>query len=122
MIEAEAEAEFGGRTVNTVDPLERGCGLATKQAGKIAGGQPAKPGEWPWMAALVSNMANKPFCGGVLITDRHILTAAHCVSILKPREFRVRLGEYDFNKFNETRARDFAVSEIRLHIDFDPIT
>lgn len=102
-----------------IKPETRGCGVSKVQVGKITGGIPAQPGKWPWMAALISNMAHRVFCGGVLITDRHVLTAAHCVTRLKPREFRIRLGEYDFSRLNETRTRDFAVLEVRLHIDFD---
>lgn len=132
MVEAAAEEqnEDGEEALNLIrgskavriSPEERGCGLATKHVGKITGGRPSDPGEWPWMAALINNMNGKAFCGGVLITDRHILTAAHCVTTLKPREFRIRLGEYDFTKHNETKAHDFAVLEIRIHIDFDQIT
>lgn len=57
------------------DPEERGCGVATKSYPKITGGRPADPGEWPWMAALVTSPRDSAFCGGVLITDRHVLTA-----------------------------------------------
>ncbi|KAM0730709.1 Proclotting enzyme [Formica fusca] len=97
----------------------RGCGTTTKTNNKIriAGGQPADPKEWPWMAALLRQGAIQ-FCGGVLITDRHVLTAAHCVYRYKPRDITVRLGEYDFTKSEETRALDFIVSEIRIHRDF----
>lgn len=56
----------------------RGCGTTTKVKIRIAGGQPADPKEWPWMAALLREGAIQ-YCGGVLITDRHVLTAAHCV-------------------------------------------
>lgn len=42
------------------------------------GGKDADPQEWPWMAALMRDGASS-YCGGVLITDSHILTAAHCV-------------------------------------------
>ncbi|XP_065091470.1 proclotting enzyme-like [Ochlerotatus camptorhynchus] len=103
-------------------PEERGCGISTKQLSKIAGGRPADPGEWPWMAALIPNNGQQQFCGGVLVTDRHVMTAAHCVLNLKIHQFLVRLGEYDFTQYNETRSRDFRVTEIRSHVDFDPVS
>lgn len=108
-----------GETENVVRPEERGCGLATRQFPKITGGRPADPGEWPWMAALLSRGPDKAFCGGVLITDRHVLTAAHCVHNHRREELYVRLGEYDFKRYDETRARDFTVMEIREHEEYD---
>ena len=45
---------------------------------KVVNGWPADKGEWPWIAALLNN--NRQFCGGSLITQKHILTAAHCVA------------------------------------------
>lgn len=35
---------------------------------------------------------------------------------------RVRLGEYDFESTEETRALDFFIVEIRIHPDFDTAT
>ena len=105
------------------DPNERGCGVATKQFPKIAGGRPADPGEYPWMAALITkNAINGAFCGGALITDRHVLSAAHCSNRIKIQDLYVRLGEYSFEQANETRTRDFRVVEIRQHLDFDAAT
>lgn len=34
----------------------------------------------------------------------------------------MRLGDYNFQKSNETRARDFHIIDIRQHIDFDETT
>lgn len=119
----EIQDEENDQTKNGEVEDERGCGVATKQFPKIAGGRPADPGEYPWMAALITrNAASGAFCGGVLITDRHVLSAAHCSNRIKIQDLFVRLGEYSFEMVNETRTRDFRVSEIRQHYDFDAAT
>lgn len=119
--ETEVASNFG-IAQDAVHPEQRGCGLATKQFPKITGGRPADPGEWPWMAALLTRGPDKAFCGGVLITDRHVLTVAHCVMKYRRDELFVRLGEYDFKRYDETRARDFKVIEIRAHEHYDKTT
>lgn len=45
---------------------------------KVVGGQTARLGDWPWIAVLFNG--GKQFCGGSLIDNRHILTAAHCIA------------------------------------------
>lgn len=96
--------------------------MTTKSFPKVAGGRPADPGQWPWMAALLRRGVPNAHCGGVLITDRHVLTAAHCTLRLRIDDLYVRLGEYNFRTYNESRARDFRVVDIRPHLDFDPTT
>ncbi|PSN40451.1 Proclotting enzyme [Blattella germanica] len=98
-----------------------GCGVSTVPGSRIMGGQPADPKEWPWMAALLRD-GSKQFCGGVLITDLHILTAAHCLVRVTPKDVTVRLGEYEFSVAEETRIQDFKVVEIRNHEDFSRST
>lgn len=50
------------------------CGLARRT--RIVGGEEAKEAEFPWLAAL--SRRGKFYCGGALITRKHVLTAAHC--------------------------------------------
>jgi secreted trypsin-like serine protease len=46
----------------------------------IVGGSPAADGAWPWQVRLLDSMdPQSGFCGGSLISDQWVLTAAHCV-------------------------------------------
>src|SRR5690606_26436048 len=46
----------------------------------IVGGSPAAEGAWPWQVRLLDSMDPKSgFCGGSLISNQWVLTAAHCV-------------------------------------------
>ncbi|XP_026735707.1 venom protease-like [Trichoplusia ni] len=96
----------------------RGCGLSTRQQSRVLGARPANPREWPWMASVTPE-GFEQYCGGVLITDRHVLTAAHCTRRWKAEELLVRLGEYDFRRSNDSRTYNFKVSEIRQHEAFE---
>ncbi|KAL7629903.1 UNVERIFIED_CONTAM: hypothetical protein RMT77_019978, partial [Armadillidium vulgare] len=89
---------------------------------RIVGGKPADPKDWPWMAAILRKSGSQ-FCGGVLITDRHVLTAAHCVVQFTKNEIKVRLGEYNFDTPDENNpTTDFGVEEIRSHVNYDRTT
>ncbi|KAJ9595883.1 hypothetical protein L9F63_012902, partial [Diploptera punctata] len=99
----------------------RGCGVSMVKGARIVGGQPADPKEWPWMAALLRGK-NEQFCGGVLITDQHVLTAAHCLMNKEAGDFMVRLGEYDLGMNSETRSQDFKIAEIIMHEEFSTST
>lgn len=55
------------------------CGRKPNSGKKrLAGGEDAEKSDFPWMAALVTSGTRKPFCGGALINNQFIITAAHC--------------------------------------------
>lgn len=58
----------------------------------VVGGEVGKKGESPWQV-MVLNPRGQLHCGGVLIDQSWVLTAAHCLD--KVRVVRVRLGDYE---------------------------
>ncbi|KQK76865.1 chymotrypsin-like protease CTRL-1 [Amazona aestiva] len=59
---------------------------------RIINGQNAVPGSWPWQVSL-QNRFGSHFCGGSLINENWVVTAAHCE--FKPLFHVVVLGGYD---------------------------
>lgn len=54
------------------------CNDQVKYEGhKIVGGYDAKNGEFPYQVSIRIN--NKHFCGGSILNQYYILTAAHCL-------------------------------------------
>jgi secreted trypsin-like serine protease len=57
--------------------------LAAKPTAEIVGGATAPAGKWPWQVALLdANIPNKfkaQFCGGTLVDELFVVTAAHCI-------------------------------------------
>lgn len=53
-----------------------GCGLRNEES-RIVGGTTTNMNEFPWVIRL--SYLNKFYCGGTLINDRYVLSAAHCV-------------------------------------------
>lgn len=74
--------------------LEPECGIPKIKPNennlKVVGGQTAIPKSWPWQVALIDYGL---LCGGILINNQWILTAAHCDFYLNT--LFVKLGEYD---------------------------
>ncbi|KAF6204337.1 hypothetical protein GE061_002678 [Apolygus lucorum] len=75
--------------------IDEGCGISHAQGwNRIVVGQAALPGAFPWAASLKYCVKDeKPFCKthqdygkctGTLISNRKMLTAAHCIRLAHP--------------------------------------
>lgn len=92
---------------------------------RIIGGETARRDAWPWFALIMVQRGTRhsPECGATLITNKFVLTAAHCVleqngrrQVRKSR-LLVRLGEFDLKKTNEGEL-DVGVANIYVHPQF----
>ncbi|CAH0561955.1 unnamed protein product [Brassicogethes aeneus] len=113
-------------TTTTESPIATGaCGAKNgfQDQERIVGGHNADVNEWPWIAALFNS--GRQFCGGSLIDDIHILSAAHCVAHMSSWDvarLTVRLGDHNIKTQSETRHVEKKVRRVVRHRGFDPRT
>ncbi|XP_037093260.1 CLIP domain-containing serine protease 14D-like [Pollicipes pollicipes] len=119
--------------------VSRGGVCGATLSPRITGGHGVRMGEYPWVALLGyghSSSDNITYdCGGVLISQQHVLTAAHCVTGLPP-DFHletVRLGEHNVSQDVDCRTelfglklcnapQDFRIAELAVHRDYNKPT
>ncbi|KAM6063609.1 chymotrypsin-like protease CTRL-1 isoform 2-T2 [Theristicus caerulescens] len=81
-----------------------GCGVpaispSVHDSERIINGQNAVAGSWPWQVSLQTRLGSH-FCGGSLINENWVVTAAHCE--FNPYSHVVVLGDYDLSSNRES--------------------
>ncbi|XP_046448014.1 brachyurin-like [Daphnia pulex] len=103
------------------------CGMVDSISNnRIVGGAETQPNEFPWQAFLQVEMqsGNAYACGGTLIADRWILTAARCLVVpgQKVRYIDVYLGAHDRTAESEDNRKLYSNSETFIHPAWNPAT
>lgn len=105
-----------GCTILTIDTTT----TTTSASGRIVGGQTARPAQFPHQAS-VRDAAAPParhFCGGSIIHQRWILTAAHCVVSMPASRLAVAVGAHRLHG----DGRVYAVGEVHVHGEHNATT
>ncbi|CAH2238016.1 jg10339 [Pararge aegeria aegeria] len=103
------------------------CGVRPLvKSGRIVGGKNARFGEWPWQVLVREStwlgLFTKNKCGGVLITNRYVTTAAHCQPGFLASLVAV-FGENDISSDVESRRPvSKNVRRVIVHRQYDAAT
>nr|BAR45632.1 limulus clotting factor C-like [Ammothea sp. RS-2014] len=109
------------------------CGISSApKTSFVVNGNASDVGQWPWQAAVATWFPQIDSfyvtCGGSLISENWILTAAHCVTyqrtniVISSTQFRVYLGKhYRNDTLDDEYVQMRSIEEIHVHPNYDYI-
>lgn len=87
---------------------------------RVVSGKTAKQGHHPWQATIRAkdrNGKSAHWCGAVLISNIHLLTAAHCLNGFSKGAYLIRVGDHNSDILEDTEIEVF-IENIYVHEDF----
>ncbi|XP_046398979.1 transmembrane protease serine 11D-like [Ischnura elegans] len=100
------------------------CKCGRTHVDRIVGGTTAKSGHWCWQAKVMvwSDDDDGSFflCGGSVINDEYVLSAAHCFHGHEGSKVDIHLGAHKL--FYDTVGTKYGVDSIQIHADYDPVS
>ncbi|XP_045212894.2 plasminogen-like [Mercenaria mercenaria] len=96
------------------------CGVPKFQPvnNRVVGGHEARPGSWPWMVMLAE--VGVLVCGGSILNEQFVLTAAHCFEdelSRNPIRWQAYVGKHHLN-YEDASESKHHVKEIIIHPGF----
>ncbi|XP_011504864.1 PREDICTED: chymotrypsin-2-like [Ceratosolen solmsi marchali] len=89
-------------------------GIFGKSA-RIIGGENADIKEFPYVVSLAMLNVEKHFCGGTIISNWHILTAAHCVAERDYASIRIYMGN---SNLQDSKDNSYGIMTVVIHPQF----
>lgn len=86
---------------------------------RVVDGGESKIGHHPWQAGLRVRGQGKSshWCGAVVISRYHILTAAHCLIGFTKGAYYIRVGDH-FTEIDESHEAEIFIENIYIHEEF----
>ncbi|XP_063979971.1 uncharacterized protein LOC135163987 isoform X2 [Diachasmimorpha longicaudata] len=96
--------------------LECGIRTQTTSQARIVGGGSSTAGSWPWQVALYKEGDYQ--CGGALINDKWVLSAAHCFYHTQNEYWVARIGATRKGNFPSPHEQILPLDHVILHPEY----
>ncbi|XP_044261135.1 serine protease gd-like [Tribolium madens] len=110
-------------------PADDTCGVSIVANPLVINGNTVPRGAFPWLTAIfaVTTTGLEYKCSGSLVSQRHVVTAAHCVQEgrkrAQPDRFLFVLGKLNIKKWSLAEGEKMVEAEdIQIHPDYVPLT
>ncbi|KAG8006721.1 Tryptase-2 [Nibea albiflora] len=100
--------------------LNIGGSLEAEVRSSIIGGHDAPKGKWPWMAHLniTSDGKDRWRCGGTIVSDQWVLTAANCLDLQRSPNWRRSMVWVGSHSLQKESARYMGIENIIIDYGF----
>ncbi|XP_073985789.1 uncharacterized protein isoform X2 [Rhodnius prolixus] len=126
---ADDASSIESNMINIDDILPEKCGMVSPEfyevssdfKPRVVSGFETTKGNYPWQASIrVKSVSGKSshWCGAVIISKYHILTAGHCLRDYIKSYYYIRAGDYD-TELNEGTEQDIEVDDLWIHPNLD---
>ncbi|KAK4323101.1 hypothetical protein Pmani_006176 [Petrolisthes manimaculis] len=111
------------RALQSIQPED--CGQAEDatqrfltRLAKVRGGSNPSRFDAPWLVSLRTQTHGRLLCGGTIISEYYVVTAAHCLRTQGSLNLIIRVGDYNSN-YKEDEEEDYFIDKIWQHEEFD---
>ncbi|KAF7271762.1 hypothetical protein GWI33_015405 [Rhynchophorus ferrugineus] len=117
----------GNTDIDALANVDNICGRPIATNSLIVNGHSVPKGAYPWLVAIfrqLENLSLNYICSGSLISNRHVVTAAHCVKVdsrrIKPTELLCVFGKLNIRKWVLSQGEKMLEPEsVTIHPDYE---